>query len=131
MEINEEKLKGILKEHQEHTDEKIEEYKEEIKRYFDVAREDYDSKIQLIAKQYESIIERLDSHDAKFASITEKLDSHDARFISIDKKLLNIEKNNEIIKADIAFIKGGLKKKVDFEEFEILERRVAILEAKK
>ncbi len=36
----------------------------------------------------------------------------------------------EIMKIDIAFIKSGLKQKVDVEEFNVLEKRVAILEAK-
>ncbi len=105
MEINEEKLKGILKEHQKHTDVKI----DEIKRHFDVVREDFDSKVKLIAEQYDSIIGKLDSREAR---------------------LVSIEKNTEIMKVDIAFIKNGLKKKVDVEEFEALERRAAILEAK-
>ncbi|PIP50928.1 hypothetical protein COX11_01430 [Candidatus Berkelbacteria bacterium CG23_combo_of_CG06-09_8_20_14_all_41_73] len=105
MEINEEKLKGILKEHQKHTDVKF----DELKRYFDVVREDFDGKVKLIAEQYDSIIEKLDSHEAR---------------------LVSIEKNIEIMKVDISFIKNGLKKKVDVEEFEALEKRVAILEAK-
>ena len=131
MDINEEKLKGILsehkkdtdtkidgikghfntvlKEHKKDTDTKIEEYKEEIKRYFDVAREDFDGKVKLIAEQYASIIEKLDSHEVR---------------------LVSMEKNIEIMKVDIVFIKSGMKKKVDAEEFETLERRVVILEAK-
>jgi len=105
MEINEKKLKRILKEHQKHSDAKF----NELKRYFGVAREDFDSKVKLIAEQYDTIIEKLDFHEAR---------------------LVSIEKNIEIMKVDISFIKNGLKKKVDVEEFEALERRIAILEAK-
>ena len=36
-----------------------------------------------------------------------------------------------IIKDNVEFLKGGMKKKVDAEEFEILERRVSLLERKK
>jgi hypothetical protein len=36
----------------------------------------------------------------------------------------------EIIKNDIEIIKNSLRKKVDFEEFEALEKRVRILESK-
>ena len=36
----------------------------------------------------------------------------------------------ETIKSDIEFIKGGIKKKVDYEEFVVLERRLTLLEAK-
>ncbi|KKU21726.1 MAG: hypothetical protein UX33_C0023G0009 [Candidatus Azambacteria bacterium GW2011_GWC1_46_13] len=44
----------------------------------------------------------------------------------IDKIL----KRHDIIKADIEFLKGGLKKKVDYEEFAALERRLALVESK-
>jgi hypothetical protein len=36
----------------------------------------------------------------------------------------------EIMKADIGFIKSGLKQKVDMDEFEALEKRVILLERK-
>ena len=134
MEINEEKLKGILGEHKKDTDTKIDEIKghfdtvlkehkkdtdvkidavlkeqrKEYQGYLGVLEESFDGKVKLIGEQYDSIIERLDSHDEKFTSI---------------------EKNIEIMKVDIVFIKNGLKKKVDVEEFETLENRVAILEA--
>ena len=41
-----------------------------------------------------------------------------------------IIKRHDIIKADIEFLKGGLKKKVDYEEFAALERRLALVESK-
>jgi polyhydroxyalkanoate synthesis regulator phasin len=44
--------------------------------------------------------------------------------------ITSIKEDIEIMKIDVAFIKNSLKKKVDVEEFEALERRVAILEAK-
>ena len=44
----------------------------------------------------------------------------------IDKIL----KRHNIIKADVEFLKGGLKKKVDYEEFAALERRLALVESK-
>jgi hypothetical protein len=37
----------------------------------------------------------------------------------------------EIIKEDIEFIKGDLKKKVDVEEFSAPERRVSLLEKRR
>ena len=43
----------------------------------------------------------------------------------------DIQKNIEIIKTDIEFIKHGLKRKVDVEEFAALERRVSILEKRR
>ncbi len=43
----------------------------------------------------------------------------------------NIQKNMEIIKTDVEFIKHGLKRKVDVEEFAALERRVSLLEKRR
>ena len=42
----------------------------------------------------------------------------------------SLAENLEIVKMDIEFIKSGLKKKVDYEEFEALEKRLILLEAK-
>ena len=58
------------------------------------------------------------------------LKSHSAMLKSHSAMLISLQENVEIMKMDIEFIKGGLKKKVDFEEFEALGKRVAILEAK-
>jgi len=104
-----EDIKTLLKEYNEDIKRHNEELKEDLKRHVDVLKEDFDSKVQLITEQYDSIIEKLDSHDEKFVSM---------------------ERNIEIMKVDIAFIKSGLKKKIDAEEFEALERRVVLLEAK-
>lgn len=87
----------------------LKEQTEEIKRHADVLREDFDDKISLITEQYGSIKEKLDSHSEMIAAISE---------------------NVEIMKVDVEFIKNSLKKKVDVEEFEALEKRVIILEAK-
>ena len=89
---------------------------DEIKRHFDITQENFTSQVKLIAEQYESIIKRLNGHDEKFASI--------------EKTITKIQVDIEIMKTDIVFIKNGLKQKVDVEEFQTLEQRVALLEAK-
>jgi len=104
-----EDIKTLLKEHTEEIKRHTGELEQKFERHVDVLKEDFDEKVKLLTEQYDSIIQKLDSHDGKFASM---------------------EKNIEIIKVDIAFIKSGLKKKVDLEEFEALENRVALLEAK-
>ena len=90
-------------------DKDIKKITDEVERHIDVLKEDFDSKVQLIAEQYDSVIKRLDSFDTR---------------------ITNVEKNIEIMKVDIIFIKQGLKQKVDLEEFTVLENRVAMLEAK-
>ncbi len=64
---------------------------EDVKKHIGVLTEDFDGKVQMIVGQYESINEKLDSHE---------------------NRLFNIEKNIEIMKVDISFIKGSLKQKV-------------------
>jgi len=82
---------------------------EDVKRHFDVAMEHFDGQVRLIAEQYDDIKKTLNSHTEMIASVKEDV---------------------EIMKIDIAFIKSGLRQKVDVEEFNVLEKRVAILEAK-
>lgn len=103
--LDEQKLKDILKEQ-----------REESQRYLGILKDDFDSKVALIAEQYASIKETLASHTETFASHT--------------KMIVSMKEDIEIMKVDIAIIKQGLKRKVDVEEFEALERRVALLEAK-
>jgi len=109
-------IKEILEKYKKHTDEKfdkidkkVDEKVDELKRHFEVVREDFDEKVGLITEQYGAIMEKLGNHE---------------------QRLTSIEKNMEIVKVDIVFIKNGLKKKVDVEEFSALENRVAILEAR-
>lgn len=94
----------------------LKEYNNDIKRHIDVLKEDFDSKVVLIGEQYISIQGKLDSH-------TEKLDFHTEMIGSMKVDI-------EIIKSDIEIIKNSLKKKVDIEDFEVLEGRVRILESK-
>ncbi len=100
-----EEIKEILDEYKEHTDKKI----EEVKRHFDVCKEDTDSKMVLIGAQYGSIQEN----------------------IEVIKDDIEITKNDvTIIKTDNQLRKNSLKKKVDLEDFEVLESRVRALESK-
>lgn len=76
--------------------------------------EHVDGKVGLVAEQYGDIKKTLDDH-------TKILNSH-------TEMIGYIKMDIEVIKSDITFIKGGLKRKVDAEEFLVLERRVALLE---
>ncbi len=113
MEINQESLKEILKEQ-----------REEYQRYLGVLKKNFDSKIQLIAESVSGI-------QAQLIAIRDMVvkNTEDIQMIKMDIEMMRAD--IEIIKTDIVVIKNGLKKKVDVEEFEVLERRVPILEAKK
>ena len=113
MEITEKKLINILKRQRKETRKEI---SEDMETYIGALTEDFDSKVQLITEQYESIIK--------------KLDSHDDRFLGIEKNIEIMKADIEMTKIDINFIKGSLKQKVDIEDFNALERRMILLEAK-
>jgi len=85
------------------------ESEERVRRHFDVVKEDFDSKVALIGEQHDSIIKKLDSHTEMIGAMKEDI---------------------EVTKINVEFIKSSLKKKVDLEEFESLESRVSLLEAK-
>jgi hypothetical protein len=103
MDINEKNLEKILKEQ-----------REDYQRYLGVLAEDFESKTDLIAEQYLDIKKTLDFH-------TETLDSH-------TEMIGKLTVDMEIVKTDIEFMKNSLKRKVDLEEFEALEKRVLRLE---
>jgi len=61
--------------------------------------------------------------DAKFQLIGEQ-------FHGIKETLGTLMEDVTIIKTDVQFLKSSLKKKVDYDEFDDLIKRVSILEAK-
>ena len=83
-------------------------------RHLGVTIERVDHNVGLIAEQYGDI-----KKDIK--GIKETLDSH-------TEMIGNLSVNIEIVKSDVEFIKQGLKRKVDADEFAALEKRVAFLE---
>ena len=58
-----------------------------------------------------------------FVVVNQKLDSH-------SEMIGSLMENMEIVKADISTIKADLKKKVDYDEFQSLVRRVQKIESK-
>ena len=86
-------------------------------RHLGVIIERVDDKVGLVAEQYGDIKKILDVH-------TKKLDTH-------SEILGKLTVDVEIIKTDVEFIKHSLKRKVDIEEFAVLERRVALLEKRR
>ena len=46
----------------------------------------------------------------------------------IKKKIVGLSEDMEIVKSDLELIKYGLKRKVDIDDFQALEHRVALLE---
>ena len=114
--------------------------------------EHIDDKVSLVAEQYGDIKKTLDlhteildshtktlelhteilnSHTKTLELHTEILDSHTKTSESHTEMIGSVKMDVEIIKEDITFIKGGLKRKVDADEFSVLEKRVALLEKRR
>lgn len=83
-------------------------------RHLGVMIESTNDNVKLIAEQFGDIKETLNEH-------TETLNMH-------TEMIGHLATDMTIIKDDIEFIKGSLKKKVDVDEFSALERRVSTLE---
>ena len=81
----------------------------EMERYLAALCETHDEKLSAINENFIVINRKLDSHSEMIGSLME---------------------NMEIVKGDISVIKGDLKKKVDYDDFLSLVRRVQKIEAK-
>lgn len=78
--------------------------------------ENNNHRIKAIGEQYSGIQKTLDTHSEILQSHTEMT----------GKLMVNVE----VIKSNVELLKGNLKKKVDYDEFLALERRMSILESK-
>ncbi len=88
----------------------LREQREEYQRFVSVMAEDFKSGLQLLAESLSDLQKQLTNLREMVAKNSEDL---------------------EIVKMDIEFIKNGLKKKVDVDEFAALEKRVALLEKRR
>ena len=85
----------------------LKEQREEYQRYLSVLSEDFHSNMQLVAESVSGLQEQMEA---------------------VKELVADSAKDIAIIKGDIQFIKQELKRKVDYDEFEALERRVLLLE---
>lgn len=110
-------------------------------RHFGVVLEHIDSKLDLVVEGHQELDKKIEKVDEKienfrqevnfkFKIVQETLDSHTQTLDSHTQMIAKNTENIEIIKSDIGFIKNSLKKKVDIDEFSVLEKRVALLERK-
>ena len=111
-----EDIKTLLQQHTEEITKRVKQgVSEEVKRHLDVLGENFDHKLKLIAESVSGIQEQL-------TAIREMV-------VSNAKDIEEIKIHIFAMKSDIELIKNGLKRKVDMEEFEALEKRLALLEA--
>jgi basic membrane lipoprotein Med (substrate-binding protein (PBP1-ABC) superfamily) len=96
----------------------------DFKRYIGAISEDFQHRTAAIAEQYTSIRKTQDAHTEMIDTVAEDVSILKEKTAAIER----IERDVAITKEDAEFIKSGMKRKVDFEEFAALERRVSLLE---
>lgn len=94
---------------------------EDKKQYVEVLLEDVNHKFDIL-------IEGHDVHSGEFKKVHQTLDAQTNILASHTEMVGSIMLDVETIKEDLEIIKGGVKRKVDAEEFLALERRVLLLE---
>jgi len=109
----------------------------EMKRYLGALCETHDESLKAINENFFIVNRKLDEHTKILDGHTKKLDEHTKILDGHTKKLDShsemigsLMENMEIVKGDISVIKGDLKKKVDYDDFLSLVRRVQKIEAK-
>lgn len=134
---NMEDIKTIIKEYSEEMKQHNEALKEDFKRYLGVLHEDFGRKNQLLAEAIVGVQSRLDDNTGAISGVQSRLDNNTAAISGVQSRLdahaeaiAAVKEDTEIIKIDIGFIKNALQKKVDIEQFMVLERRVANLESR-
>jgi hypothetical protein len=85
------------------------EQRTEFQHVVGIFKEDLESKINLIGEQYHDIKTAQKAHTEMIGSLMEDM---------------------QIIKSDVQFLKRELKRKVDYDEFDALAKRVSLLEEK-
>jgi hypothetical protein len=95
--------------------------KTDADRYVGAILEDVNHKFDVLIEGYGSIDSRLGHVETRLGHAEDKLN------VTVEM-VGSIAVNMEIVKQDIEIIKGGLRKKIDADEFSALERRVVRLE---
>src|SRR3989344_2590991 len=98
-------------------------FAEDVKGYIGVLVEDFDKKIELIAEQHKSIMEVLKEHTRQINEIKEQIMQMNIQINTINKQLIEVN-------VRLGHVEDNLRRKIDFEDFEKLEKRVALLEAR-
>lgn len=108
---------------------------DEMKRYLGVIHEEHMDGLKAIGEQFIDVNRKLDEHTRLLDSHTEmigglavRMTSVEAKLDSVETKVGGMEMKMTVMQEDIEFIKSGLKRKVDQEEFDALIRRVSVLE---
>lgn len=99
------------------------EFSEESHRHMSILSEDFQGRVVAIGEQLGDFRKDLSEMRDDISGMKETLNSH-------TEMIGEVAVDVEIVKKNVEFLKGGLKKKVDYDEFLALERRITLLESK-
>jgi len=102
----------------------------DVKRYVGAISEEFRGHIRLVAEQHGGIMRKLEEHDGQFRLVNQQFRRVDEQFRTVHHALGALKEDLEIIKSDIAIIKADVRKRVTYDEFSTLTKRVALLEKK-
>ncbi len=102
----------------------------DMKRYVGSLSEDFQGRVSAIGEQFSGLNRRLDTHDKQFEKIDKQFEKIDEQFKIVHLTLGSMKEDIEIMKEDIATIKADVKKRVTYDEFTALTKRVILLEKK-
>jgi len=92
--------------------------------------EHVDSNMRLIAEQYGCIQDNISVLQDNISVLKDDVSTIKDTLNTHTDMIGDLAVNLEIVKSDVEFTKTSLKKKVDVEEFALLEKRVAMLEGR-
>lgn len=91
---------------------------DDVKRYFVSLSEDFQHKVAAIGEHVVGLDEKMNRRHEQTAEM----------FAHLSQKIDRVDRTTQTTQSDVTDIKGSLKKKVDYDEFQALSRRVAALE---
>ncbi len=94
----------------------VDAFDERVARHTGALYEQFQGQVSAVAEQFLGLNEKVDH-------MNETLNSH-------TEMIGGIKEDIEIIKTDIELLKSGLRVKVDYKDFEALERRMRLVESK-
>jgi len=103
---------------------------DEMGRYLGAINEQNNENYKAIKEGFQILNHRLDDHDEKFDSMDKRFDSIDKKLDSHSEMIGVLMEDTSILKEDMRIVKKELRKKVDYDEFLSLVRRVQKIEAK-
>lgn len=111
-------------------DEILRPYNADIKRHMSALSEDFQGRVKVVAEQFVGLNGKIDNLQHTVDRHTEKIDRLQSTIDSHTEMIGALMTDVSTIKGNVEFLKGGLKKKVDYDEFLALERRLSLVESK-